>query len=280
MPDLRDRARLRERAIQRFAERQRSTGDRASQTVQSDRPSLGLAYRRRSWVSIADLADWCAAVTTTAGIAEQKKARTLALYLLAASIRKGEFERDGNSKILFLAPYNPGDNFPPRCRLTKDKFKYIVELDFVPPEMLAQLWLPRDLAQSWLEAHGYPRDPHFDPTRQSQFEAAGISARPRTEPRPQPTEPLRGGLIAWSDGADAAPGPKGGETSIGRTAWLIAERILAGDERPKRGHGRLARLARLVAAELERVGLRRQPDSIRKVIGRSLREWEAKHPER
>jgi hypothetical protein len=268
MPDMRERARRRESAIQRFAVRQRTTSDGAAQAVKSDRPSLGLAYRRRSWVSIADLADWCAAATTTAGVDEQKKARNLALDSLAKSIRKGEFEHDGKSKVLFMAPYIPGDNLRARCRLTKDQFEYILQLDSVPLEMLAQLWLPRDLAQSWLESHGYPRDPHFDPTRQS-----------RPEPRPQPTEPLRSGLTAWSNGADAAPGPKGGETSIGRAAWSIAERILAGNERPKRGHGRLAKLARLVADELERAGQRRQPDSICKVIGPSLREWEAKHPE-
>lgn len=281
MPDLGDRARRRESAIQRFAERQRATGHRAVEGMKSTRPSLGLAYRRQSWVSFADLADWCAAATTTAGVAERKKARTLALHLLATSIRKGEFEHGGNSKILFLAPYVPGDNLPPRCRLTRGQFEYILQLDFVPPEMLAQLWLPCDLPQSWLESHGYPRGPHFDPTRKTRLEAAGISACPGKEPRPQPTESLRGGLTARpdDDSADAASGPKAGETSIGRTAWSIAERILDSNERPKRGHGRLAKLARLVTTELERAGQQRQPDSIRKVIGPSLREWEARHSE-
>jgi hypothetical protein len=247
MPTLLERAQRRERAIQRFAERQRATDDRATQGVRSGRPSLGLAYRRRCWVSFADLADWCAAATTTAGIVEQKKARILALHSLAVSINKGEFEQDRKSKVLFLAPYIPGDDFPPRCRLIGDHFEYIGELDFVAPEMLAQLWLPCDLAQSWLESHGYRGNPHFDMTQQSRL-------------------------------LDDAPGPKGGEASIQRTAWLSAERILASDERPKRGHGRLSKLARLVTADLERAGVRRQPDSIRKAIRAGLREWEVKHP--
>jgi hypothetical protein len=75
-------------------------------------------------------------------------------------------------------------------------------------------------------------------------------------------------------------GPKGGEKSVDREAWEIAERILGdGTTRPPRGHGRLAKLARLVNAELLKRGIERQDDSIRKSIGPGLREWEKQHPE-
>jgi hypothetical protein len=46
----------------------------------------------RHWISVSDLANWCAAMSTTVGITEQEKARDLALGSLAASIRAGEFE--------------------------------------------------------------------------------------------------------------------------------------------------------------------------------------------
>jgi hypothetical protein len=78
------------------------------------------------------------------------------------------------------------------------------------------------------------------------------------------------------------PGPKGGdETSIKRLAWEIAEEILLDDtRRPRRGYGRLAKLARAVNSELSRHGHQRQDDSVRKMIGPSLREWEGKNPDK
>jgi hypothetical protein len=252
MSELSERARRREHAIKRFAARQRAI-EGTVQPMEPVRNSLGLAYRRRAWISFADLADWCAAATTTAGIAEQKKAYALALHWLAVAIKNEEFERNSRSKILFLAPYVRGDNSPPRCRLTRDQFEFIQTFDFVPPELLTQLWLPCELAESWLRSHGYPMLP-LGPIQ-------------------------RGGFSTWFDGVDGAPGPKAGEKSIGKVAWSIAERILNSNESPKRGHGRLASLVRLVISELEREGIKRQADSVRKAIGPSLREWEAKDPE-
>jgi hypothetical protein len=136
--------------------------------------------------------------------------------------------------------------------MTKDQLEYIVTFDFVPPEMLTQLWVPCELAESWLRSHGYPALP-----------LGSIQ---------------RGGFNAPPDSANAAPGPKGGEKSIGKIAWSIAERILTSNKGPKRGHGRLANLVRLVISELERQGIERREDSVRKAIGPGLREWETKHP--
>jgi hypothetical protein len=108
VPSLRERANRRERAIEQFRERQRVV---------------------RHWISLSDLVNSCTAMSTTVGITEQEKARDLALGSLAASIRAGEFEgeqRRGNdgSQILFVAPYVPGDDAPPRCRLTREQFEH------------------------------------------------------------------------------------------------------------------------------------------------------------
>jgi hypothetical protein len=75
-----------------------------------------------------------------------------------------------------------------------------------------------------------------------------------------------------------APGPKGGEQSVDQLAWKIALQILQSADRPAHGHGRLTALARMVNTKLASKGHRRQDDSIRKAIRRSLREWEAANP--
>jgi hypothetical protein len=157
MPSLRERADRRERAIERFCERQRVT---------------------RRWISFADLVDWCATVTTTAGIVRYEKARDLVLRSLAVSIPNGEFEGDqrrGNdgSQILYLAPYVPGDDAPPRCRLIREQFNFVYEAALpLPPTMLSQLWVPRDLARRWLESHNYSCPPFL-----SEFLGSTLPAR-------------------------------------------------------------------------------------------------------
>jgi hypothetical protein len=77
------------------------------------------------------------------------------------------------------------------------------------------------------------------------------------------------------------PGPKGGERSVDQLAWRIALTIL-GDERkrPTRRHGWKTALARMVNVELAKQGHQRQGDSVRKAISRSLRDWEAKNPDK
>jgi hypothetical protein len=75
-------------------------------------------------------------------------------------------------------------------------------------------------------------------------------------------------------------GPKAGARSIKGLACEIALRILEDEaQRPPRGRGRLTKLAGLVNAELAGHPHRYQPDSIRRSIGPSVREWEKKHPD-
>jgi hypothetical protein len=76
-----------------------------------------------------------------------------------------------------------------------------------------------------------------------------------------------------------APGPKGGGRKVDELAWDIALHILESEQKPKRGHGRLTALARMVEIELAKEGHKRLVESICKAIRRSLREWETKNPD-
>ena len=77
-----------------------------------------------------------------------------------------------------------------------------------------------------------------------------------------------------------SPGPKGGEQSVSREAWQIAESLLACGQGHPRRHGRLMGLARQVNGQLAQRGHIRQDDSVRKAIGPSLRDWERKNPDK
>ena len=84
-----------------------------------------------------------------------------------------------------------------------------------------------------------------------------------------------------SDGAVMAlsSGPKGGETKAALIAWEIVKPILADEaKRPPRGRGRLTALARAVQSALKARGHNRELDTITKYIRPSLRDWEAKNP--
>jgi hypothetical protein len=78
-----------------------------------------------------------------------------------------------------------------------------------------------------------------------------------------------------------SPGPKSGETSAAAVAWEIAIEILEHDDRmPRRAHGRLMALARAVQPLLKERGYSRELDTIAKDLRPSLREWEAKNPDK
>jgi hypothetical protein len=167
-PDRETREARRRASIKRFAEQQR---------------------RLRQWISVPDLTDWCAQSTTTAGVAEQAKARDLPLELFADSILKAEFEREGRSKILFLSSRVTGRGSIP-CRLKREGFerqcRYAAKMTPAAPlplEVLARCWLPRELARQWIEAHGYRWPPHLDPEKRPDVLVPGESLhwRPLSE---------------------------------------------------------------------------------------------------
>jgi hypothetical protein len=74
------------------------------------------------------------------------------------------------------------------------------------------------------------------------------------------------------------PGPKDGEQSVKDLACEAALQILDDEEqRLELGHGRLTTLAGIVNA---RLGHRYKDDSIRKMIGPSVRDWEIRNPQK
>lgn len=77
------------------------------------------------------------------------------------------------------------------------------------------------------------------------------------------------------------PGPKPSQQSPKDLACNIALDILANDERrPQRGYGRLIAIARLVNDDARFKGHSYEFDSVRKMIGPAVREWEAKNPDK
>jgi len=86
----------------------------------------------------------------------------------------------------------------------------------------------------------------------------------------------------WLDAVTVlSPGPKSGETKAAAIAWEIAAQILADDSRrPQRAHGWRTALARAVQPLLKARGYNRELNTITKDIRPSLREWEAKNPDK
>jgi hypothetical protein len=115
----------------------------------------------RQWIALDEIADWCARSVTGADATTEERARSLAYQRLDQSARDGEFEAlcrgRMQSKILYLHPRQMGDGKDRRW-LTREKLSY-TEIR----NQASFSWLPRDLAQQWLAAHGYPWPTHFDP---------------------------------------------------------------------------------------------------------------------
>ena len=134
-------ARWRER-IAKFAERQRT---------------------ERQWISLSEIADWCASSVTGASAAAEEQARAVAYERLDKSARDGEFECGGRatpqSEIRFLDPemfrLAPGML---RLRIGCDQLDHVESIR----QLAAYCWLPREVARQWLAAHGYPWPAHFD----------------------------------------------------------------------------------------------------------------------
>jgi hypothetical protein len=125
----------------------------------------------RRWIAVTDLADWCAQSTTTASIDAEARARELAYRRLTESVQRGEFEREGRSKVLYLDTLVTSDGASPRCRLTREQFEVAYAAAATPPApslpitVLNCCWLPSDMARRWLDSHGYRWAPHFEPAQ-------------------------------------------------------------------------------------------------------------------
>jgi len=177
-PDRETREVRRRAWIKRFADRQRYL---------------------RQWILVPDLTNWCAQSTTTTGGAEQERARNLALELLADSILKAQFEREGRSKVLFLSSRVTGLGSVP-CRLQREAFEEqyrnagaMTPATPLPLEVLARCWLPRGLARQWIKAHGYRWPKHFEPSATPAAPSARRENRQPVVRRPSRQRPF------WSD---------------------------------------------------------------------------------
>jgi hypothetical protein len=161
--------------------------DRAIDHEQSRRNRIRRFVERqliaRRWIAVVDLTDWCAQLTTAAGVDEEKKAKDLAYRRLADSILNGEFEKKGRPKILYLDPSVTDDGASPRSRLTREQFKIAFEATAMPPApslpfaVLNCCWLPRERARDWLESHGYRWARHFEPVAAAAAELTGDAGR-------------------------------------------------------------------------------------------------------
>jgi predicted transcriptional regulator len=123
----------------------------------------------RQWISLPEIADWCARSVTGASVDAEEQARTLAYQRLDQSSRDGEFERAGRrgGRVTTLSEIRYLDPELLRCRLEREQLAHIEG----SIRCLAEYcWLPRELVRQWLAARGYSWPAHFDPV------AATVSA--------------------------------------------------------------------------------------------------------
>jgi len=125
----------------------------------------------------------------------------------------------------------------------------------------------------WAASLGWPLPDELVELRTA---APGGSSPPKHQPVLPEADTAQG--IVKPPPYAITPGPKGGEKSVGQIAWQLAEEILNSGRGPKRGYGRVTALAHMVNIKLAEHGPKRQDDSIRKSIGPSLRDWQAKNP--
>lgn len=114
----------------------------------------------RRWISFVEIADVVARAASPISIAEEDEARALAYRRLVESIARGEFEKNGRSRVLLLFPYL--DASVPPHRLTIEYFRGMVEAygvtDFTSDSRLVRehlwfCWLPSDLCREWFARH-------------------------------------------------------------------------------------------------------------------------------
>ena len=78
-----------------------------------------------------------------------------------------------------------------------------------------------------------------------------------------------------------APGPKPGDQTAKPRAHDAVRAILSNDaERPLRGHGRTAKLARMVQEKFASEGIHYELNSIEKMIRPAVKEWEERNPDK
>src|SRR6266851_2975022 len=128
----------------------------------------------RRWISFIEIADMCARAASPVSIAAEEAARALAYRRLVESIWRGEFERNGRSRVLLLLP-DPVVSVP-HHRLANDYLRMMIDAygvtDFTSAsrlvkELLWFCWLPRESCRRWFKRHGLAWPDAFDAHEQT-----------------------------------------------------------------------------------------------------------------
>ena len=102
--------------------------------------------RSRDWISLNDIADWCA--RESGGIIPDEARRVHTFAELRNSIMLGDFEVSGRDRVLLLNPYIL------HARLTRGRLAEAEESfrpEDVRSEFIAMCLIPRDLCILWME---------------------------------------------------------------------------------------------------------------------------------
>jgi hypothetical protein len=228
----------------------------------------------RRWIAFVDLADWCAESTTTATREEEAKAREVAYQRLTVAVRKGEFDRDGRSKILYLDAIVTSDGWSQRCRLTREQFEVAFNEAATPPApsfpvlVLNCCWVQGELARRWLGLHGYRWPSHFEPASNPMADGGGDT--PLAVIPPVATN-ARDGLASPAS-VRAKPRPPSREKKFWPAAREIGVEWLIDNGCPAPGDGNQADLERYVTKWLEDHGHEASESAVRRHIARWIKE--------
>jgi hypothetical protein len=128
----------------------------------------------RRWISFVEIADASARAGAPTSISEEDEARSLAYRRLVESMSRGEFEKNGRSRVLLLLPYLHA-SVPPH-RLTREYFLAMVDAygvtEFTNGSGLVRdhlwfCWLPSELCREWFKRHLLTWPDEFNPQHQT-----------------------------------------------------------------------------------------------------------------
>jgi len=110
----------------------------------------------RGWICVAEMADWCA--RRPGDIDRDPLRRSQAYFDLKQSILRGEFNKGGRCKVLYLGPL---PRLPQRVKLRLDvaQFRRWLLAGAELSRALELCWVPHDLAANWFKARGIDLPP-------------------------------------------------------------------------------------------------------------------------
>jgi hypothetical protein len=111
--------------------------------------------QKGEWVSLADIADWCA--REAGGIRPDENLRAEAYRQLGESLAAGFFGRGRQSRVLFLHPHSTW------AKMTQDRYRNVPFGQEGRRGYLRWCWIPRGLAQTWFEAKNIRCPVHLFP---------------------------------------------------------------------------------------------------------------------